>query len=89
MTVWKRDTLEKIQDIMMDVFELDQLSISEATTAHDIEEWDSLSYVRLMVAIERTFKIRFNNAEIESLNSVGGLIACIEGKCRKQTGSGA
>ena len=73
-------TIERVRDIMTDVFELDKPSITEATTADEIEEWDSLSHVRLVVAIERAFKIRFSNAEIESLKDVEGLIACIEAK---------
>jgi acyl carrier protein len=77
------DTIQRVRDIMMDVFELDQLSITEATTAHDFEQWDSLSHIRLMVAIERAFKIRFTNAEIESLKDIGDLISCIDAKCRK------
>lgn len=77
------DTIQRVRDTMLDVFELDQLSITEATTAHDIEEWDSLSHIRLMVAIERAFKIRFTNAEIENLKDVGDLVRCIDIKSRK------
>ena len=68
---------------MMDVFDIDQLSITEATTAHDIEEWDSISHIRLIVAIERAFKIRFTNAEIEGLKDVGDLINSIDAKTGK------
>ena len=64
-------------------FEIDELSITEATTARDVKQWDSLSHIRLMVAIERAFKIRFTNAEIESLKDVGDLISSIDAKRRK------
>jgi acyl carrier protein len=77
------DTIQRVRDIMIDVFELDELSITEATTARDIELWNSLSHIRLMVAIERAFKIRFTNAEIESLTDVGDLIRSIDAKCLK------
>ncbi len=83
MSVSGTDTMQRVHDIMMDVFELDQLSITVATTAQDIEQWNSLSHIRLMVAIERAFKIRFTNAEIESLKDVGDLISCIDAKRRK------
>jgi acyl carrier protein len=83
MTMSRVDTIQRVRDIMMDVFELDQLSITEAATAHDIEQLDSLSHIRLMVAIERAFKIRFTNAEIESLKDVGDLITRIDAKRRK------
>ena len=80
MRIAETDTIQRVRDIMMDVFDIDQLSITEATTAHDIEEWDSLSHIRLIVAIERAFKIRFTNAEIESLKDVGDLISSIDAK---------
>jgi acyl carrier protein len=80
MTISGLDTIQQVRDIMMDVFELDQLSITETTTAHDIEQWNSLSHIRLMVAIERALKIRFSNAEIENLKDVGDLIRHIDAK---------
>lgn len=73
-------SLEKIQEIMEDTFDLDDLSITRDTTAADIEEWDSLSHIRLIVAIEREFKVKFTNAEIEGLSNVGELIDTIEAK---------
>jgi acyl carrier protein len=76
----RSDTMERIRKIMTDVFDLDQLTITEATTAKDVEQWDSLSHIRLMVALERAFKIRLNNAEIEGLKDVGDLITCIDAK---------
>ncbi len=47
--------LAEVTAIMEDVFDLDDLTVTEATTAEDIEEWDSLSHIRLIVAIERRF----------------------------------
>ena len=73
-------TLERIQEIMADTFDLDDLAISRETTAEDVEEWDSLSHIRLIVAIEREFKIKFTNAEIESLENVGELVDTVEAK---------
>jgi acyl carrier protein len=74
------DTLASIRAIMEDVFDLDDLSITSETTAGDIEEWDSLSHIRLVVAIERKFGIRFKNAEIEGLMNVGDLVRAIDVK---------
>jgi acyl carrier protein len=83
MTISGVDTIQRVRDIMMDVFELDELPITEATTADDIEQWNSLSHIRLIVAIERAFQIRFTNAEIESLKDVGDLIRRIDAKRSK------
>jgi acyl carrier protein len=74
--------LDQIRTIMSDVFDVDvdEANVTAATTASDIEEWDSLSHIRLIVAIERKFKVKFKNSEIESLKSVGDLIALIQAK---------
>lgn len=72
--------IPEIQSIMCDVFDVDDLHIDKATTAQDIEEWDSLSHIRLIVAVERHFHIKFNSLEVESFRCVGDLAAAIEKK---------
>jgi acyl carrier protein len=74
--------LDQIRVIMSDVFDVDfdDANVTADTTANDIEEWDSLSHIRLIVAIERRFKIKFKNSEIESLKRVGDLVALIQAK---------
>jgi acyl carrier protein len=71
-------TLEQVQEAMQDVFDLDDLTIGPETSAEDIEEWDSLSHIRLIVAIERRMKIKFKNAEVERLKNVGDLVELID-----------
>ena len=74
--------LDTIRGIMSDVFDvdLDEGSVTPDTTANDIEEWDSLSHIRLIVAIERKFSVKFKNSEIESLKRVGDLVALVQAK---------
>jgi acyl carrier protein len=72
--------LAQLRELMIDVFDVDDLEITPATTAEDIEEWDSLSHVRLIVAVERKFGFRFKTSEIEDLKSVGDLVALIQDK---------
>lgn len=79
------ELLLQLQEIMADTFDLDSVDITPETTAADIEEWDSLSHIRLIVAIEREFGIKFSNAEIEDMNNVGDLMSAI----RKKTGQPA
>lgn len=74
------DLLPRVQDIMADTFDEDDLVVTPETTANDVEEWDSLSHIRLMVAIERAFGIKFSNAEIEGLENVGDLLKAIAAK---------
>jgi acyl carrier protein len=73
-------TIDKLTEIMRDVFDDDDIKPSEAMTADDVDGWDSLSHIRLMVSIERQFKIKFTNAEIERLLNVGDLLKAIEAK---------
>lgn len=63
-----------LREIFLDVLDLDAVELSDATTADDIDEWDSLSHIRLVVTVERHFKIKFSNAEIEGFNRVGDLV---------------
>ena len=74
--------LDAIRGIMSDVFDvdLDEGSVTPDTTASDIEEWDSLSHIRLIVAIERKFHVKFKNSEIESLKRVGDLVTMVQAK---------
>ena len=74
--------LGRIRDVMADVFDVDvdETVITPETTANDIEQWDSLSHIRLIVAVERKFKVKFTNSEIESLTRVGDLVALVEAK---------
>jgi len=72
--------LAELREIMIDVFDIDELEITDATTAEDVEEWDSLSHVRLVVAVERKFGFKFKNSEIEALKTVGDLVGLIQAK---------
>ena len=76
----RAEILNTITGIMRDVFDEDDLEVSEVTSAEDVEEWDSLSHVRLIVAIERKFGFKFKNSEIESLKNVGDLVNMVETK---------
>ena len=69
-----------VKSIMADVFDIDDMGITLDASAKDIEEWGSLSHIRVIVAVERKFKIKFKNSEIESLQRVGDLVALIETK---------
>jgi acyl carrier protein len=73
-------TLEQVRLVMEDVFDVDDLALSPETTADDIDEWDSLSHIRLVVALERRFKIKFRNDELKGLMNVGDLVKVIDAK---------
>ncbi|MBN9669880.1 acyl carrier protein [Roseibium aggregatum] len=71
---------EQLSDIFLDVMDLDDFDLQDSTSAEEVEEWDSLSHVRLVAAVERSFKIRFSNAEIEKMQCVGDLVDSISDK---------
>lgn len=73
-------SLDELTEIMRDVFDDDSVTATENMTADDVEGWDSLSHIRLMVSIERHFKIKFTNAEVAKLLNVGDLQKAIEAK---------
>lgn len=71
---------EQLTEIMIDVFDLDELEYRDDLSAADVEEWDSLSNIRFMVAVEKAFGFRLSNSEIESLGNVGEMVDLIERK---------
>ena len=77
-------TLEIMNDIFRKVFEDNSLVITRKTTAKDIEEWDSLTHMNLIMVLEKQFKIKFSLSEIENLSSVGDLVDLIDRKSSKQ-----
>lgn len=72
--------IEKLNSIFCYVFEDDSIRINQETTANDIDAWDSLSHVNLIVAIESMFRIKFSQKELVSFKNVGDLLQSIEGK---------
>ena len=68
------DIKKQVNEIFKDVLDNDKIVIQDSTTADDIEEWDSLSHIQLIVGIEKHFKIRFTTAEVTSYKNVGEMI---------------
>jgi len=66
-----------LNQIFRQVFDDDDISITPQMTANDIDGWDSLSHVNLIVAIEGSFKIRFSQKELLTFKNVGDLLNCI------------
>lgn len=73
-------TLTKLNEIFCQVFDEDDLQISPEMTANDVDGWDSLSHINLIVAVESAFKIRFNQKELLTFKNIGDLLASIESK---------
>ena len=76
-------TLAKLTPIFQQVFEDESVVINRETTADDIDAWDSLSHINLVIAVEMEFKIRFALGELQALKNVGEMVDLIEKKLRK------
>ena len=76
----KSEILKQMQDIFIDVLDNDDIVLTEDTTADDIEEWDSLSHIQLMKAIEATFGIKFTAKEVLDWEDIQDCLDSIESK---------
>lgn len=74
------EILKQVNAIFIDVLDEDGIVLTYETSAVDIEEWDSLTHVQLIVAIEKHFKIRFVSAEIRNWKNVGEMCGAIKNR---------
>ena len=74
------DTLAKIAEVIGDLFDDHEGEVTRDTSAADIEEWDSLANIQLVVLVERAFDIQFATAEIQSFRNVGDMVDAVERK---------
>jgi acyl carrier protein len=74
------DRLSRLNEVFQDVFDDDEISITRATTAADVEGWDSLMHVTLLINIEKAFGVKFTSSEVARLASVGDLLDLIATK---------
>ena len=77
------DVMADLTKIFREVFDDETIAISSETTADDVDGWDSLSHVNLVVAVERFYKIKFGFGETQTLKNVGDLMALIQKKTAK------
>jgi len=71
---------EKLTEVFREVFDDEGIELFDEMTADDVDEWDSLSHVNLMIAIELAFDIEFQQNEIQNFANVGELRKSIESK---------
>ncbi len=66
--------------ILRDVFEDDLIQVTPQLTADDVDGWDSLNHIRLMLAVQKKFGVKFSASEVGKLGNVGDLVALIRAK---------
>jgi len=78
------ETMEILNSIFREVFDDTTLVIKRETTADDIDDWDSLSHLNLVIAVEMKFGIKFALGELQSLKNVGDMADLVEKKLKKK-----
>lgn len=76
----RNEIFEKVNEVCKEVFDDESIQINDATTANDIEEWDSLTHLQLISEIETEYKIKFTMGEIQGFANIGELIDTINKK---------
>ena len=70
----------RLSKVFADVFDDDSIELAPNLSAKDVDGWDSLTHIRLMLTIERAFKVKFSTSEIGKLENVGDLVALIKAR---------
>ena len=73
----REELYEILNEVFRDVFDDDTIIVTDTTTAMDIEDWDSLEHINLIVAIEKRFGMKFNMGEVTTMKNVGEMVDII------------
>ena len=76
----RKEIFDKMEEIFTDIMDLKDIKLNDETSADDIEEWDSLSHIQIIVAIEKAFGIKFSSQEMITWKNVGDMVDCIKNK---------
>ena len=69
--------LARLTEVVADVLDRPDLTLDRSMAAEDVEGWDSLAHVRIVVAAEEAFGVQFRTSEIGGLKNVGDLVDLI------------
>lgn len=71
---------DQLTGVFHNVFDDDSVVLTPATTADDIDDWDSLAHIRLVLSVEKSFGVKFSAAEVGNLKNVGEFVSLIQSK---------
>lgn len=74
----REEIFKQLNEVFCEVFDDESIKISDKTTANDIEDWDSLMHITLILAVEEQFDIKFEMKDIVSMKNVGEMVDIIE-----------
>jgi len=78
----EREIYARLNEVFRDVFEEDTIEVTPELSAKDVDGWDSLTHIRLVLTVEKVFKIKFSISEVGTLRDVSDLVALISIKAR-------
>ena len=78
--ITKEDIFKKITSLCREVFNNPQLLLTLSSSADEIDEWDSLSHIQLILEIEKTFEVRFSLGELQDLKNIESLVFLVDSK---------
>jgi len=81
-TMDEAEIYARLAPIFHDVFDEDSIELTPELTAKDVDGWDSLNHIRLLLTIEKAFKVKFTTSEIGSLANVGDLVRLIKSRAQ-------
>ena len=67
----RQEIMDKVTEIFRDVFDDEELIITDSTNSDDIEDWDSLEHISLIISMEKEFNMKFDIKEVNKLENVG------------------
>ena len=76
----REEIMEKVNEIFRDVFDDDTLVITDETNSDDIEDWDSLEHISLIISMEKEFGLKFDLKDVNKLENVGQMVDMIRSK---------
>jgi acyl carrier protein len=76
----RTEVMRRLTEVFQETFDDPGLELSDSMTAADVDEWDSLQHIVLVLAVEREFRIRLNPAEVGKLENVGRMIDLLQAK---------
>ena len=73
----REEVFERLNKVFRDVFDDDDITVTETTTSADIDEWDSLEHINLIASVEQEFGVKFNMGQVNTMKNVGEMVDII------------
>ena len=73
----REEVFERLTEVFADVFDDEEIELTDSTTSDDIEDWESLEHVNLIIAVEQEFGIKFTMGEVTGMKNVGAMVDII------------